>query len=133
MPAHDRGRVQRACRGAPVLGSFKAGVVTASHVPWYGVLVLVDDIRLEPRDEQWELSGRISMDRLDTEGQRIWFRFPSEDSTREVVASPFLAALLVTSMWWREQLTIDGPVSARLLTNAREAMELYRCLFPSLH
>jgi hypothetical protein len=73
------------------------------------------------------------MDRLDTEGQRIWFRFPSEYSTGQLDASPFLPALLVTSMWWREQLTIDGPVSARLLTNAHEAMELYRCLFPSLH
>jgi hypothetical protein len=94
--------------------------------------VLVDDIRLEARDEQWELSGRITMDRLDTEGLRIWFRFPGEYSTGELDASPFLSGLLMTSMWWNETLTIDAPVSARLLANVDEAIALYRCLFPTL-
>src|SRR5438309_2984198 len=94
--------------------------------------MLVDDIRLDARDEQWELSGRITMDRLDTDGLRIWFRFPGEYSTGEVDASPFLPWLLVTSMWWNEDLVIDGPVSARLLANVGEAMAIYRCLFPAL-
>jgi hypothetical protein len=94
--------------------------------------MLVDDIRLQAQDEDWELSGRITMDRLNTEGLRIWFRFPGEYSTGELDASPFLPALLVTSMWWNEKLIIDGPVSARLLASVDEAMALYRCLFPSL-
>jgi hypothetical protein len=94
--------------------------------------VLVDDIRLKARDEQWELSGRVTMERLDTEGLRIWFRFPAEYSTGELDASPFLPSLLVTSMWWNEALVIDGPVSARLLANVDEGISLYRCLFPSL-
>src|SRR3989440_1436537 len=72
------------------------------------------------------------MDRLDTDGLRIWFRFPDEYSTGEVDASPFLPGLLVTSMWWNEDLVIDGPVSARLLANVDEAMSMYRCLFPSV-
>jgi hypothetical protein len=94
--------------------------------------VLVDDIRLEPRDEQWELSGRITMDRLDTDGLRICFRFPGDYSTGELDASAFLPGLLVTSMWWNENLVIDGPVSSRLLANVDEAIAMYRCLFPSL-
>jgi hypothetical protein len=94
--------------------------------------VLVDDIRLEARGEQWELSGRITMDRLDTQGLRIWFRFPGEYSAGELDASPFLPGLLVTSMWWNEKLIIDGPASARLLRSADEAMALYRCVYPEL-
>jgi hypothetical protein len=94
--------------------------------------VLVDDIRLEARDPQWELSGRITMDRLDTEGLRIWFRFPGEFSTGELDASPFLPGLLATSMWWKENLHIDGPVSARLLEAAPLAMRRYRSFYPSL-
>jgi hypothetical protein len=94
--------------------------------------VLVDDIRLEPRDEQWELSGRITMERLDTDGLRIWFRFPGEYATGELDASPFLPALLATSMWWNETLNIDGPVSARLLEAAPVAMRRYRSFYPSL-
>jgi hypothetical protein len=94
--------------------------------------VLVDDIRLESRGEQRELSGRITMDRLDTDGLRIWFRFPAEYSNGDLDASPFLPGLLVTSMWWNENLVIDTPVSARLLANVDEAMAMYRCLFPAL-
>jgi hypothetical protein len=94
--------------------------------------VLVDDIRLEARDELWELSGRVTMDRLDTEGQRIWFRFPNEYSAGELDASPFLPGLLSTAMWWNEQLVIDGPVSAQLLASVDEASAIYGSLFPSL-
>src|SRR2546421_3879013 len=91
--------------------------------------MLVDDIRLDARAEQWELSGRITMDRLDTEGLRIWFRFPGEYSTGELDASPFMPGLLVTAMWWNEELIIDGPVSARLLASVEEAMAIYRALY----
>jgi hypothetical protein len=94
--------------------------------------VLVDDIRLEARDEQWELSGRVTMDRIDTHDLRIWFRFPGEYSTGEVDASPFVPGLLATSMWWNENLIIDGPVSARLLGAAPVAMRRYRDFYPSL-
>src|SRR6266516_6731661 len=94
--------------------------------------MLVDDIRLEERDDHCELSGRVTMDRLDTEGLRIWFRFPAEYSNGELDASPFLPGLLVTAMWWNEKLVIEGPVSARLLGAVDQAMAAYRCLFPSL-
>jgi len=94
--------------------------------------VLVDDIRLEERDDHCELSGRVTMERLDTEGLRIWFRVPGEDSNGELGASPFLPGLLVTSMWWNEPLVIDGPVSARLLASVDQAMAVYRCLYPAL-
>jgi hypothetical protein len=65
--------------------------------------MLVDDVRLDTRGDQWELSGRITMDRLDAEGLRIWFRFPGEYSTGELDASPFVPGLLLTSMWWNEK------------------------------
>jgi hypothetical protein len=35
-------------------------------------------------------------------------------------------------MWWNEELTIDAPVSARLLVNADEAMALLRSVYPTL-
>ena len=94
--------------------------------------MLVDDIRLSEVDEQRELSARITMDRLDTDGLRIWFRASGDNALRELDASPFLPALLVTAMWWNEKLTIDGPVSSRLLASVDEAIAAYRCLYPSL-
>ncbi len=92
----------------------------------------VDDIRLDLDDARFELSGRITMDRLDTDGHRIWFRVPPEYSSSEVDASPFLPALLATAMWWGEPLAIEGPVSARLLDAAPLAMRRYQNFFPSL-
>jgi hypothetical protein len=94
--------------------------------------VLVDDIRLSEVGEQRELSARVTMDRLDTDGLRIWFRAHAGDALRELDASPFLPGLLVTAMWWNEKLTIDGPVSSRLLASVDEAVAAYRCLYPSL-
>jgi hypothetical protein len=94
--------------------------------------VLVDEIRLEERDDHWELSGRVTMERLDTDGLRIWFRFPSGYATGDLDASPFVPALLVTAMWWNEKLVIDGPVSAGLLASVDQVVAAYRCLFTAL-
>jgi hypothetical protein len=93
----------------------------------------VEDIRLTAIDGQSELSGRLTMDRLDTTGLRIWFRAASEYGLREIDASAFLPGLLATAMWWNEELVIDGPVSARLLEAAPQAMACYRSLYPGLH
>ena len=94
--------------------------------------MLVDDVRVGPRAEQWELSGRVTMDGFDTEGLRIWFRFPAELSDDDADGSPFIPGLLVTAMKWGEDLVIDAPVSARLLTATAEAVAAYRQLFPAL-
>ncbi len=90
----------------------------------------VFDIALTRGPEGWELAGSVSMDRLDVDGLRLWYRFPEEWSIGELDATPFLPSLLATAMWWREPLRIEGPVSARLLTNVEAAMRVYRSLFP---
>ena len=93
----------------------------------------VDEIRLTAIGDQHELSGRVTMDRLDTEGLRIWFRAPGDDALHENDASAFLPGLLATAMWWDEDLVIDGFVSARLLESTTKAMAYYRSLYPNLH
>jgi hypothetical protein len=89
-------------------------------------------MRFEADRATFELSGRVTMDRLDTNGLRIWFRGPIDCSPPELDASPFLPGLLATAMWWREPLTIEAPVSARLLDAVPAAMVRYQSLFPSL-
>ena len=92
----------------------------------------VHDIRLEGDQATFELSGRITMDRLDTDGLRIWFRGPIEYANDELDASPFLPGLLATAMWWGEPLTIEAPVSAQLLDAVPLATRRYQTLFPAL-
>jgi len=94
--------------------------------------VLVDEIRVETRDGSTELSGRVTMHHLDTEDLRIWFRGPEQYSRGDLDASPFLPGLLLTAMWWKEDLAIDGPVSKRLLRNVNHAITEYRRVFPAL-
>jgi len=95
----------------------------------------VDDIRLDVGVDgvHTELSGAVSMEKLDTEGLRIWFRAPSDLALHELDASPFLPGLLATAMWWGEDLEIDGPVSARLYEMVDQAMACYLNLYPHLH
>ena len=92
----------------------------------------VDDIRLDSNRAWFELSARITMDRLDTCGLRIWFRGPNEYANGELDASPFLPGLLATAMWWGEPLTIEAPVSAQLLDAVPLAIHRYQSMFPSL-
>jgi len=60
--------------------------------------VRVHDIRLEDDRTRFELSGRVTMDRLDTNGLRIWFRGPIKYANGELDASPFLPGLLATAI-----------------------------------
>ena len=92
----------------------------------------VHDIRLEDDRTRFELSGRVTMDRLDTNGLRIWFRGPIKYANGELDASPFLPGLLATAMWWGEPLTIEAPVSAQLLDAVPLAIHRYQSLFPPL-
>jgi hypothetical protein len=94
--------------------------------------VRVDDIRFEDDRTRFEISGRVTMDRLDTDGLRIWFRGPIEYANGELDASPFLPSLLATAMWWGEPLRIEAPVSAQLLDSVPLATRRYQSLFPSL-
>ncbi len=94
--------------------------------------MLVDDLRLETRAGQAELSGRVTMDGYDTEDLRIWFRFPEHLASGQLDASPFVPALLVTAMFWNEALVIEAPISRRLKMATVEAIDAYRDLFPTL-
>jgi hypothetical protein len=95
--------------------------------------VRVHDLRLTPIADRCELSARVAMRRLDTEGLRITYRFPAELASTRLDASPYVAGLLATAMWWGEPLEIDGPVSPRLLASSPAITAVYRSMFPTLH
>ena len=75
-----------------------------------------------PHGDGWELSARVIAEHYDTGDLRVHYRFPRRFSDGELDASPFLAVLVPVAMRLGEDLTIDGPVSARLLDQASEAM-----------
>ena len=94
--------------------------------------MIVDDLRLDDQDGSCELSARVSQSKLAPGEERLWYRVPAALRPRELDASPFLAGLLVPCVWLGEPLTIDGPVSTHLLTNAERAKEVYRSWYPQL-
>ena len=93
--------------------------------------MIVDDLRLgAAADGQCELSARVR-----PQGRRefrLWFRFPEAFAPAGVDGSPFLAAVLVSAMRWQQDLTIDAPVSPRLLGNVETLSSVYQSFFPQL-
>jgi hypothetical protein len=93
--------------------------------------VIVDDLTLEERNGSCEVSARVREERAGSE-QRIWYSFPAEFRPSELDASPYLPGLLLACMSVGEPLSIDGPVSARLLAAAERAKDVYRSWWPRL-
>jgi hypothetical protein len=96
--------------------------------------MVVDDFHRTVESGSYEVSARIRRDG-DGEEFRLFYRFPDEYApVGELDASPFLPPALVWCLRHSEALTIDGPVSPRLLGELDEIIGVYRSLFPaSIH
>jgi hypothetical protein len=90
--------------------------------------VIVDDLRLSSVDDRCEISARVR--RGDGDERRLWYRFPGQFAPAQVDGSPFLAGLLVWAMRNREDVTVDAPVSPRLLASVDQVMAVYRSMYP---
>jgi hypothetical protein len=90
--------------------------------------VIVDDLQRAFPDGLCEISARVR--RGDGEQLRLWYRFPEELAPAEVDGSPFLAGVLVWAMRAGEDVTVDGPVSPRLLGSLEDIFRLYYSFFP---
>lgn len=90
--------------------------------------MIVDDLQRSIADGQCEISARVR--RGSGEELRLWFRFPEQFAPASLDGSPFLAGVLVWAMRAGEDVTVDAPVSPRLLGALDDITSVYRSFFP---
>jgi hypothetical protein len=90
--------------------------------------VLLDDLQRSFADGRCEISARVR--RGGEELPRLYFRFPERFAPARLDGSPFLAAMLVMAMKAGEEITVDAPVSPRLLASLPEIFDVYESFFP---
>ncbi|MFL5821480.1 MAG: hypothetical protein ACJ76S_12440 [Solirubrobacteraceae bacterium] len=91
--------------------------------------VVVDDLRRASADGVCEISARVR--RHGAEERRLWWRFPQEFAPAAPDGSPFLAGVLMWAMRHGDDVTVDGPVSPRLLANVDTVIAIFNSLFPA--
>lgn len=88
--------------------------------------MIATDIRVDEREGRWCLSGLVRFDSLDRPAFRLeWSLAGGDASWFRVAGDAFLAALLLPAMRLGENLTIDAPVSHRLLANVGTISDIY--------
>jgi hypothetical protein len=90
--------------------------------------VIVDDLRSSVSHGKCEISARVRRD--GSELPRLYFRFPERFAPTQADGSPFLAGVLVYAMRAREDITLDAPVSPRLLASLDRVFAAYTSFFP---
>ena len=91
--------------------------------------MLVDDLQQSFADGACEISARVRS--RQAEERRLWWRFPEEYAPEgQLDGSPFLAGVLVWAMRHGEDVTVDAPVSPRLLAGLEDILSLLRSFFP---
>jgi hypothetical protein len=91
--------------------------------------MIVDDLRRSFAEGQCEVSARVR--RGGSEELRLWYRFPEELAPDQLDGSPFLVGSILWAMRHGEDITVDAPVSPRLLANLERIVAVYWSLFPS--
>lgn len=91
--------------------------------------MIVDDLRSGISGGKCEISARVRRD--GSELPRLYFRFPERFAPVHLDGSPFLAGLLVYAMRAREDITLDAPVSPRLLASLDRIFAVYSSFFPA--
>lgn len=91
--------------------------------------MIVDDIRRSFADGMYEISARVRTERRG-EMPRLHYRVPERFAGDRVDGSPFLAGLLLFALREREDVTVDAPVSPRLLGRLAEIMAVFDSFFP---
>ncbi len=93
----------------------------------------VSEIAILPTNDYVQLQARVESDRAPDDGNRfpafdLWYRFPTwcEPYLSPANGDPFLAALLVPAMLIDEPLTIEAPVSPRLLRRLPDLQSIYQ-------
>lgn len=91
--------------------------------------MLVDDLRRSLQDDACEISARVRSGQSDE--RRLWWRFPAQYAPDgDLDGSPFLAGVLVWAMRHGEDVTVDAPVSPRLLAGLDDTLAVFRSFFP---
>ncbi|MFL5819825.1 MAG: hypothetical protein ACJ76S_03990 [Solirubrobacteraceae bacterium] len=90
--------------------------------------MIVDDLRSSFADGKCEISARVRQG--GSELPRLYFRFPEQFAPARLDGSPFLAGLLVYAMRAGEDITLDAPVSPRLLDSLDRIFAVYSSFFP---
>jgi len=94
--------------------------------------MVIDDFRRSTDGGMYEISAQLTPAGSGAEPFRIWFRFPEQYAPEgELDASPFLPHALPWCLRRGEPLTIEGPVSVRLLDAVDEIMRVYGAFFPA--
>jgi len=91
--------------------------------------VVVDDLQRASADGACEISARVR--RHGAEERRLWWRFPQEFAPAALDGSPFLAGVLMWAMRHGDDVTVDAPVSPRLLANIDTITAIFNSLFPA--
>ncbi len=91
------------------------------------------DVRLVRDADRLALVGRVQR-RAGGATFELFFRFPADaEPLVATSADPFLAALLVPALFRGEPLTIDPPVSARLLRRTIRVQDILTMWYPQFH
>ncbi len=89
------------------------------------------EVRHERRDGLVRLVGTVV--RENHPPFELYFEFEAEWAPfLRAAADPFAAVLLVPAMYWHEDLTIDPPVSPRLLTSLPELQSIFLSWYPQM-
>jgi hypothetical protein len=93
----------------------------------------VSEIALLRAEDHVQLQALVESDRAQDDGNRfspfaLWYRFPTwcEPYLSPENGDPFLAALLVPAMLIDEPLTINAPISPRLLRRLPDLQSVYK-------
>jgi hypothetical protein len=90
--------------------------------------VVVDQLRQSHTGGECEISARVRHGQADE--RRLWFRFPPGFAPAELDGSPFLAGVLVWAMSRGADVTVEAPVSPRLLANLERIVAILQSLAP---
>jgi hypothetical protein len=85
----------------------------------------LDNFRVTQAENHVELACDATPETSGAPPFTIWHRFPSECQGVSAVAEPFLTALLVPCMRQKEDVTVHGRVSAKLLASVGTLMDIF--------
>ena len=90
----------------------------------------ISEIQSRISDGQVEISGVVSVDCAPSKPFPVWMRFPAEFGEPQALGDPFAAAFLLTSMFDREDLHVEAPVSAKLVNAFSHIQYTYSSWYP---
>jgi hypothetical protein len=98
----------------------------------YNLLVILHTPEIEIKDGQASLSARVEMAKpVPGFPERLWFTFPGQYGVYlSESGNPFAAGLLLTAMYFGENMELRAPLSPRLLYGLNEYQQVMHAWFP---